>query len=102
MLARRRSRRFRFQGSSCLLPRGDGPIGAPAPARQSRLLLSHCQPLALFFGEAEQLHGFGLGRLPIRRLNSPEIVGALPQDRDAPATELRGSGPFRWWPWHTA
>jgi hypothetical protein len=40
------------------------------------LALQDQQPLALFFAQAEQLHGLSLGGLRVGCLDAPEVVGA--------------------------
>src|SRR2546422_3984596 len=62
-----------------------------APTRNDLVPFLHDQPPALFVAEIKFRHGSGFGRLLIRRVNGPEILPALPDDRDAPSSEL-GSG----------
>jgi len=50
------------------------------------------QPPALLVAEIKFRHGSGFGRLLIRRLNRPEVLPALSDDRDAPASQLGGGG----------
>ena len=51
-----------------------------------RPTLLHNEPPALLIVETKLRHGGGLGRLLICRLDRAEVVGALPDDRDAPTT----------------
>src|SRR5262245_3567306 len=46
----------------------------------------HDQPLALLVSQIKFRHGSGFGRLLIRRLNGPEVLPALSDDRHAPAS----------------
>ena len=55
--------------------------------RAWRLLQENPDP-----SEAEIRHGSGFGRLLIRRLNRPEVLPALSDDRDAAASRLGGGG----------
>jgi len=76
----------------------------PSAAQQLRLVRScasfcpcanhtlHDQPLALLVSQIKFRHGSGFGRLLIRRLNGPEVLPALSDDRDAPASQLGGGG----------
>src|SRR5262245_17462754 len=69
----------------------------PSAAQQLRLVRScafllslresHAadQPLALLVSQIKFRHGSGFGRLLIRRLNGPEVLPALSDDRHAPA-----------------
>jgi hypothetical protein len=59
--------------------------------------LAHDQPLALFGAEIKFRHGSGFGRLLIRRFNGSEVLPALPDDRDAPGSQLGGGGPLSPW-----
>src|SRR5262249_4991844 len=54
-------------------------------------LLNH-EPPPLLVAEIKFRHGSGFGRLLIRRLNRPEVLPALSDDRDAPGPELGGGG----------
>src|SRR5262245_31689479 len=47
---------------------------------------------ALFVADIKFGHGSGFSRLLVPRLNGPEILGALPNERHAPASQL-------WPPW---
>jgi len=52
--------------------------------------LLHYEPTPLFVAEIKLRHSSGLSRLLIRRVNGPEILGALPNERSAPASQRRG------------
>lgn len=54
--------------------------------------LPHHEPLALLLIELELSDGGSFGRLLIRRVHIPDVLGARSQDRDAPSAELRGRG----------
>jgi hypothetical protein len=56
--------------------------------------LLHDKPPALLVAKIKFRHGSGFGRLLVRRLNGPEVLPALPDDRDAPASQLGGGGRF--------
>jgi hypothetical protein len=55
---------------------------------------AHDQPPALLVAEIELRNGSGFGCLLVRRLDSPEILPALPNDRDAPASQLGAGASF--------
>jgi len=48
----------------------------------------------LVVAEIKFSHGGGFGRPFVRGLNGPEILGALPNKRHAPASQLGGGGPL--------
>jgi hypothetical protein len=56
------------------------------------ILLQDGQPPTLIFAQVEGSHGLGFGRLPVRRLNCPEMVPARAHKADAPALESGGGG----------
>src|SRR5215471_16131240 len=80
--------------NSATRPRSSGRrkmlISVSRPSRRVPLL--HDKPPALLVAEIKFRHGSGLGRLLIRRLNGPEVLPALSDDRDAPASQLGGGG----------
>jgi hypothetical protein len=54
--------------------------------------LADDQPPPLLVAEIKFRNGGGFGRLLIGHLNSPEVLPALANDRDAPASQLGGGG----------
>jgi hypothetical protein len=55
--------------------------------------LLHHEPPALLVAQIKLRDGRGFCCLVIQRLNGPEVLPALPDDRDAPASQL-GCGGF--------
>src|SRR5262249_46643410 len=58
----------------------------------ARQVLLNREPPALLVAEIKFRHGGGFGGLLIRRFNGPEVLPALTDDRDAPASQLGGRG----------
>jgi hypothetical protein len=56
--------------------------------------LLHDEPPALLVAEIKFSNGGDFGRLLIRRLDGPEVLPALPDNRDAPGSQLGGGGPL--------
>ena len=50
--------------------------------------------MALVRAEIKFRHGSGFGRPLIRRLDGPEMLPVLPNERYAPAPQLGGRGPL--------
>jgi hypothetical protein len=51
------------------------------------IALAHDEPPTLLVAEIKLRHGSGFGCLLVRRLNGPEVLPALPDDRDAPGLQ---------------
>src|SRR5262245_13399017 len=66
-----------------------------AGAQTVSILRLHHKPLVLLFVQTELRNGSGLGCPLVRRFDSPEMVGAPPQQRDAPGSKLGGFARLR-------
>jgi hypothetical protein len=54
--------------------------------------LLHDESQALLVAQIKLRHGSGFGCLLVRCLNGPEVLPALSNNRDAPASQLGGGG----------
>jgi hypothetical protein len=62
------------------------------PPATTLVSLLHHEPPLLLVAQLEFSRRSGFGRLLIPRLNRPEVLPALSDDRDAPAPQLGGGG----------
>jgi hypothetical protein len=60
------------------------------PPATALVPLLHNQPPALLVAEIKFRHGSGFGRFLVRRLNGPEVMPALADDRNASVSQLGG------------
>src|SRR5262249_37852300 len=72
--------------------RKPGQHSSPPSAVTKLVSFLNPEPPSLLVTEIKFRHGGGFGRLLIRRLDSPEVLPSLSDDRDAPASQFGGEG----------